>query len=333
MQRRTSFKYLAAAAGAVAFTAAGLGWVSDVRAEWTPEQPVTLIVPYAAGGGTDIVARALVEVINANSLSPQSWVAVNKPGGGGMTALKYMIDRPDDPYTLTMLTSSGMTSAMLQPELGLSWRELTPIANLIVDVQYLVAHQDSEFKTIEDVIAYAKENPGRLRVGGAAIGTEDHFTALMMQEGAGVETRYVPHQGGGEVKQNIAGGHLDVAWLNPSEMRGFLVEDGGTVVPIAVAWPERHPDFPDVPTFVEKGYDVVFDSFFRGVLGPKNLTEEQVAFYAGVIEEATSHPDWQKALAEQNLPGRYIGAGDYQAALERWDATLTELMPLVRAAQ
>jgi putative tricarboxylic transport membrane protein len=155
----------------------------------------------------------------------------------------------------------------------------------------------------------------------------------MMQEKADVEVRYVAHQGGGEVKQNIAGGHLDVAWLNPSEMQGFLVEDGGTVIPVGVAWAEREDDFPDVPTFKEIGYDVVFDSFFRGVLGPQNLTDEQVAFYAGVIKEATDSDAWQKALTDQGLPGRYIGAGDYQAALERWDAALTDLMPMVRAAQ
>lgn len=329
MQKRT-FIQLMSAAGALAFT---FGYAADAHAQWQPDQPVTLIVPYAAGGGTDIVARALIEVINENNLSPQPWVAVNRPGGGGMTALQYMVDRPDDTNTLTMFTSSGMTSAMLQEQLGLSWKQLTPIANLILDVEYLVTHEASPFETIEDVIAYAKENPGSLRVGGAAIGTEDHLVTLMMQENAGIEVRYVAHQGGGEVKQNIAGGHLDVAWLNPSEMQGFLVEDGGTVVPIGVAWAEREEDFPDVPTFKEAGYDVVFDLFFRGILGPKNLTEEQVDFYAGVIEEATQSEAWQETLAEQNLPGQYIGAEQYQAALERWDAALTDLMPMVRAAQ
>jgi len=330
MQRRTFSGLL----GAVSVAAlASFGAPDDALAAWTPDQSVTLIVPYAAGGGTDIVARALVEVINDNELSPQPWVVVNKPGGGGMTALQYMVDRPDDPYTLTMMTSSGMTSAMLQEQLGLSWKQLTPIANLILDVEYMVTHQDSQFQTVEDAIDYAKENPGQLRVGGAAIGTEDHLVTLMMQDAADVEVRYVAHQGGGEVKQNIAGGHVDVAWLNPSEMRGFLVEDGGTVVPVAVAWAERQDDFPEVPTFVEKGYDVVFDLFFRGVLGPKNLTDDQVDFYAGVIEEATAHPDWKQALSDIALPGQYIGAKDYQAALERWDAALTDLMPMVREAQ
>jgi putative tricarboxylic transport membrane protein len=329
MQKRPFFQLFGA--GAVALTSLGMSW--EARAEWQPDQPVTLIVPYAAGGGTDIVARALIDVINNNDLSPQPWVAVNRPGGGGMTALQYMADHADDPLTLTMLTSSGMTSAMLQEQLGLSWKQLTPIANLILDVEYLVTHQESQFKTLDDVIEYADANPGQLRVGGAAIGTEDHLVTLMMQNNADLEVRYVAHQGGGEVKQNIAGGHLDVAWLNPSEMRGFLVDDGGTVVPLGVAWAEREEEFPDVPTFKEEGYDVVFDSFFRGVLGPKNLTEDQVAFYAGVIRQATDHPDWQQALVDQGLPGQYIGAADYQAALERWDAELSELMPMVREAQ
>lgn len=234
------------AAGALALTASG------AAAQWEPNKAVELIVPYNAGGGTDTVARAIVEVINDNDLSPQPWVVVNKPGGGGMTGLKYMVDRPDDDHTVTMLTSSGMTSAMLHSGLGLSWTQLTPIANLIFDVQYLVTHDKSGLDSLDNVIAYASENPGSLTVGGGAIGNEDHLSTLMMTSGGGLDVRYIPFQGGGEVKQNIAGGQVDVAWLNPSEMRGFLKEDGGTVFPIGVAWPERTEDFPDVPTFAEK---------------------------------------------------------------------------------
>lgn len=306
---------------------------TDASAQWQPERPVELIVPYRAGGGTDTVARAIVEVINQNDLSPQPWVVVNKPGGGGMTGLKFMADRPDDEHTITMMTSSGMTSAMLQSSLGLSWKQLTPIANLILDVQYLVTHQDSGLESLDDVIAYAKENPGQLTVGGAAIGNEDHLSTLMMISQGGLDVRYIAFQGGGEVKQNIAGGQLDVAWLNPSEMRGFLLADGGTVFPVGVAWTERTEDFPDVPTFTEKGYDVVFDSFFRGILGGGELSDAARDFYAGVIEQATSHPDWAKALTEGGLPGQYIGAEDYQAALERWDKKLSALMPLVEQAR
>lgn len=316
-----------AAATAVALSATG------AAAEWTPEKPVELIVPYRAGGGTDTVARAVVEVINENELSPQPFVVVNKPGGGGMTGLKYMVDRPDDEHTITMMTSSGMTSAMLQSGLGLSWEQLTPIANLILDVQYLVTHNESGLESLDDVIAYAEENPGQLTVGGAAIGNEDHLSTLMMISQGGLDVRYIPFQGGGEVKQNIAGGQVDVAWLNPSEMRGFLLEDGGTVFPVGVAWPERTDDFPDVPTFAEKGYDVVFDSFFRGILGGGNMSDEARDFYAGVIEQATQTEDWATALEERGLPGQYIGATDYQDALERWDEKLSALMPLVEEAR
>jgi putative tricarboxylic transport membrane protein len=302
-----------------------------IAAEWKPDKPVTLVVPFGAGGGTDVTARALVEVINKNGLSPQPWVVVNKTGGGGLNGVRYVKERPDDPHTLIMMVTSAMTAGMMQPELDLGWRQLTPIANLGVDIQYLVTHTGAPFKDVDGFFKYAKENPGKLRLGaGAGLGSEDHLTTLLMLR-HGIDVRYVAFEGGGESKKNIAGGHVDIAWLNPSEMKGFLVEDGGTVFPIAVAWPERTKEYPNAPTFREKGMDVVFDAFFRGLLGPQKMPPEAAAFYSSVVGKAVQDPAWQKLLVDLGLTGAYMPVDAFKTALEKWDGELGALLKMVKA--
>lgn len=302
-------------------------------ADWAPTKPIRVIVPYGAGGGTDVVARVLTDVIASANLSPQRWVVENRSGGGGMVGMQFLADSAGDDHVIGVLTSTNMTTPLLQPDVKLHWSQLTPIANLVVDIQYLVTHNKSGIETLDDALKAAGEQAGGTRVAGAAVGTEDHLTHLMMEQGAGVKLTYVPHQNGGDVKSAIAGGHMPLAWLNPSEMAGFLTTQGGTVIPIAVAWPERTPEFPDVPAFKEKNLDVVFDAFFRGVFGPPNLSSDAKTFYAEVIRKATEHPDWTKKLADLNVSGSYIPPDEYRAALERWDRTLAALVPLTKQAK
>lgn len=300
------------------------------EAEWVPKKPVSFVCPYKPGGGTDTVARALTAVVNDNNLSPAPWVVQNRTGGGGLVALKYLIDRPGDKHTIKMMTSSAMTSAMLQGG-GLSWKKLTPIANLILDVEYLATHTKSGFKTAKEVIEFAKENPRKLRVGGAHIGNNDHLVTLMLEKEGNLKVTYVAFSGGGAARKNLLGGHLHTAWLNPSEMEGLLVKDGGTIFPLAVAWETRQADYPDIPTLKELGYNVVYDSFFRGVMGAPGISADVVAFYDGVIAKATKHPDWLKALKKKKMPAYHIPEKEFKASLERWDAKLSEFIEMAKA--
>lgn len=326
-----SFPYSARLSGVLAAAALLAAPAAVVAADWKPEKEVTLVVPYGAGGGTDNVARALAQVINDNKLSDVQWVVVNRAGGGGLTAHKYMTERPGDAHTLMFMTSTGMSQTLLQ-DVGLKWSQLTPVSNAILDVQYLATSTASGFKTAEDLVKFARDNPGKLRVGGASIGSEDHFCNLMLDEAAAIKTTYIPFGGGGEIKSQLLGGHLQAAWLNPSEMEGLLVTQGGTIFPLAVAWPERIY-YDEVPTFKEVGYDVVFDAFFRGVLGTPQMPKAAVAYYEGVIAAAARHPDWQARLDKGKMNNAHMTAAQFQAGLEGWDKKLSRLVPLVKAAK
>ncbi len=300
------------------------------QAGWVPQKPVTLVVPWRAGGGTDVVSRAITAAINESKLSPVSWVVVNRTGGNGMVAMKYMKDRPGDNHTLMMGTSTSLTAPMVINS-DITLADLTPITSLILDIQYLTTHTKSGFKTVQEVIDFAKKNPGKLRMATGGIGNEDHLTGLMLEKAANIKVTWVSYSGGGEIKKNLMGGQIPVAWLNPGEMIGLRVQDGGTVFPIAVAWEERRKAYPDVPTFKEIGYDVVFDAFFRGTFGPPGMSDEVVAYYDEVFSEAVKSPIWENALKKKNLPGNLIRAKDFKPNLKRWEANLKALMPMVKA--
>jgi len=317
------------------FAACGLALAAPIpgQAAWQPEKEVTLVIPYAPGGGTDVIGRILVKVINEHNLSPVPWVAVNRAGGGGLVGMKYVIDRAGDKHTITLVTSTGVVTSKLQ-ESGINWRRLTPISNLILDPQFLATHTDSGFKTIQDVIDFAKQNPTRLRVAGATIGSEDSLCNLMMEKYAEVQTQYVAFEGGGDVRKTLMGGHVHAGWLNPSEMEGLLVKDGGKVVPLAVALKDRFPAYPDVPTFAEAGHPgVVFDLFFRGVLGTPDMGDDVAAFYDGIIGKAVQLAEYTEALDKGKIPALYLNSKDFREAIERWDAALGDLVPLVKAIQ
>ena len=325
-KRRFLSGVVVAALGLMAFTPGG------AQAAWKPDKEVTFICPYAPGGGTDVIARILAKIINENNLSPTPWVVINRTGGAGLVAMKYMIDRKGDRNTVTMVTSTTVVASLLEGNDSTSFRMLTPLANLVLEPQFLATHKDSQFKDLKSVLDYAKANPGKLRVAGATIASEDSLSNLMMEKYVGIKTKYVSFQGGGDARKTLMGGHVDVAWLNPNEMEGLMVKDGGNIVPLGVALEQRFPGY-DVPTFVELGYRVVFDSFLRGVLGTPGLDPEAVAFYDEAIGKAANSPEFQDALKKSLTPGLYLNAKDFAINLKKWDAALSELIPLVKAIQ
>ena len=302
---------------------------SIARAAWAPTQPVTVVVHWGAGGGTDLVFRGLTEIVNSEGLSPQPWVVTNRTGGAGLNGFKYLLDQAGDEHTIGAIAPAILAAQ----KADIDWRKATPIANLVVDPQLLVVHNKAPYKTLEEFISAAKAKPGSIRVAGAQFGQEDHLTNLVMEQGTGVKTKFIPVEGGIQVKQNLAGGHVDAGWLNPSEVVGSLDTQGGTLVILAVALKNRLAAYPNVPTFVEKGHDVVFDMFFRGVLGPPDIDPDAVTFYTDVLKKATATPKWKAFCEKVMTEPTFIPSAEHAAALDRWDKTIKSLLPLVNASR
>lgn len=308
--------------------AGGLLAAAAPAAAFTPSKPVTLIVPYGAGGGTDLVFRTLVQIINDKKLGGTNWVIINREGGAGMSGMQFMLTQKGDTSTLMAMTPGHLVIPKLQ-KLDVSWKQLTPVANLVIDPQILVVSQSSGFKTLKDVVDAVKAGKN-VRVAGGAIGQDDHLTNLIFQEKIGHRVNFVAFKGGGEMRQSLLGGHVEAGWLNPNELSGMTVTDGGTLIPVGVALGERLAPLPDIPTMKEQGVDVVYDMFFRSLVAPPGVGQDVVDFYVGVLDKAVATPEWAEFVKKIGSVDTYVVKGDFVAALERWDAQLDQIVPQIQ---
>ncbi|MGV0745210.1 tripartite tricarboxylate transporter substrate binding protein [Mycolicibacterium sp. XJ870] len=317
----------------VAFTAAvGLSACSQSNTSnstgegWSPSETVRVIVPYDAGGGTDIAFRQLTEIINSDKLSDVRWVVENKEGGSGTTGMRYVASQGGNESVL-MATTPGHISIPILQNLDVSIKDLTPVANTIIDPQVLFAYEGSGLTSAEQIVTKLTDAPESLSIAGAPIGQDDHLSTLVFEGATNTTFNYVPFSGGDEVKTNILGGQVDVAWLNPGEAEGQRVDQGGPLVPIAVALEDRLEGSLDgVPTFVEGGYDVVYEMFFRGVTAPPDVSEASVDYYADVIKKATETEDWQEFVAQAQAKPFYLSPPEFAESLAAWTDTVNSLI-------
>lgn len=215
-----------------------------------PQKDIMFIVPWNAGGSNDVMMRFLQPLLKEDGIN---LVIENVAGATGSIGLKRVASAPADGYTLGMGTSSTL-ALIAQGKAQLKNSDFTHIARVSVDPLLLLVPGKSEPKTLDDFIAHMKKNPGAATIGTPGTFNLNHIFAAMTARSAGVEYINVPHTGGAKVVQDLSGGHIQAGVLKPSETLGQIQE--GLVRPLGVFSNERLAQFPNVPTFKEKGHDV-----------------------------------------------------------------------------
>ena len=276
---------------------------------WVPTQDVEFVIPFSAGGGSDVFARKIVEVIQKNELAPVNFIPTNKPGGSGVVGYTYLNGRGTDNAYVMATTSSSFYS---QPLSGLSPLSLdddfTYISLLVKDPNLFAAGKHIGLNTLEEVIDYAKANPRALKYGGTGNVSDDAILMYMINELTGIELVYVPYDSGAEVLAAVLGGHIDVCGISPSEGGEHL--ETGSLVPLAVSADERLAILPDVPTFIEAGYEISHQQS-RGVVMNADVPEEAVKYYSELFKKVSETEEWKK-FAEDNVMAQvYLDYEDY----------------------
>ncbi|TCP41806.1 Bug family tripartite tricarboxylate transporter substrate binding protein [Rhodovulum marinum] len=292
--RRTAMALMASAALAVATPVAAEGW--------TPNKPVEMVIMAGQGGGADRLARLFQSMIQTENLSPMPILPVNKGGGSGAEALRYLKDKEGDATTV-MATLNSYYTTPLRTDIGVDIEEFTPIARMAIDNFILWVNADSDIQTLDDYIAAVKEAGGSWKMGGTGSGQEDSLVTAMLEEEFGVKYTYVPFDGGGTVAKNLVGNHIDSTVNNPSEQMGFY--KAGKSRPIAAFSEERLEAFPDVPTMRELGHDLVY-TMQRSFVGPKDMPAEAVAFYTDMFTKLSETAEWQKYAADEALDAKLL---------------------------
>ena len=276
-------------------------------AEFKPTKPITIVAPFAPGGGSDVFARSIDNAIKSEKLSPERFLVVNQPGGSGTIGQTKVAQEPGNDHLLLTFISGQITAPMVVGKGSATYKDLTMISNLALDEQLIVVKMDSPYKTIEDIVAAAKKQT--LTIGGTGTGQEDQMCNRLFEKAADIKLRYIPFNSGGECITALLGGHVNMIWANPSE---FVPQyEAKMVRPLAVAKENRLTLLKDVPTFKEKGYDVVF-FFFRGIAAPPKISPETVAYYANLMKRMTETTMWkEKYLKQYMLSPYYLGSTEF----------------------
>jgi tripartite-type tricarboxylate transporter receptor subunit TctC len=244
-------------------------------AQTYPSAPVKVVVPFGAGGATDILARVFSDRLQQNL--GQSFTVENRGGAAGQIAAAAVARSPADGATLMFTTAAPITIAPLMND-KVQYdprKDIVPIAVVAVMPVWLVVNAESPLKSAADIVKSAKDNPGKLNYGTSGVGTELHLAAEAVSRSAAIQMTHVPFRGGGEVITALMGKQLDFAALSTASIASAL--KAGTLRALAVSSPRRMADFPDVPTFAENGHPAATMMPWWGMMAPAGTPPAVVA--------------------------------------------------------
>ena len=282
---------------------------------WEPQKPVEFIIMAGTGGGADQIARLLQGLIEQKDLSPRPFVPINKPGGSGAEALRYMHDKAGDDHTVLVTLNSFYTTPIIQEGLGVDVLEFTPIGRMALDTFLLWVNSDQEeINSLEEYVEVAKAGGKDWKMGGTGSGQEDSILTAMLEAEFGLDVTYIPFEGGGTVAKNLVGGHIDSTVNNPAEQIEFM--RAGNTKPLIQFTEERMEAFPDVPTAKELGHDVVY-YMQRSINGPPEMPKEAQDWYIQLFHTLFESEEWQNYCQSEGLFCEEWIAGEELAAFHQ----------------
>jgi tripartite-type tricarboxylate transporter receptor subunit TctC len=296
-----------AAAAAVTFAAGGM---ASAQSSF-PSKPVHIFVPYAAGGGVDILARTLGDVVSRQW--GQTAIVENRPGAGGLVASQALVTSPPDGYTLIVVASGHATNPFLYPKIPYdTFKDFTPISLLASSPNILLVRADSPFLTLGDMIAQARAKPGSLSFAHAGTGTSTHLAGELLKNLAHVDLNAIPYKGGAPAINDLLGGQIPMSFNNGPESVGQL--EAGTLRALAVTTASRASFLPNVPSMAEAvpGYDT---EVWWGLLGPAGMSPDLLAKLSHDFVAALNTEPVKERLAK-------LGAAPIGSSPEQFDAKI-----------
>jgi len=266
-----------------------------------PTKPINFLIGFPAGGTTDVCARPLVAA--ASKILGQPIMILNKPGGASSVAVATLKNEKPDGYAIGILGSGAVLSQHMRKVPYDSANDFTPIMQYAVYLYGLVVHPDSPWNTFKEFIEYAKANPGKIRYSTAGPGSPQHLVMERLALKEKIKWTHIPFEGGTPAVSALLGGHVE-ACSQTTEWKKHV--EAGRLKLLAVYGEKRMTDFPDVPTLVELGYDIIAPSLIC-IAGPKGLSPQMVETLHGAFKKAMEDPDFIKLGRQMDQPSIYRG--------------------------
>ncbi|GAB2491293.1 tripartite tricarboxylate transporter substrate binding protein [Comamonas humi] len=316
-----SFKAILSAA---AVTTAALVTSSVQAADPYPAKPIELVVAFQAGGGTDSMARAFAEAARHHLSQPI--IVTNKPGASGSIGLSYVANSPPDGYRAAMVFAELLAIPLMNIS-KVSYEDFQPIARFTSDPSSITVRADSPWKTVEEFLAYAKANPGKVTVSNAGNGSIPQLAAASLGDKMGVTFSHVPYQGSAPAILGLVGGQVDATFVAYGELKAHV--ESGKLRTLAVMGDKRLPGLDNVPTLKEKGIDLT-SYVWRGIAVAKGTPPEIVNKLREAAVKVAAEPAFKDTLAKQNLTFSYADSQEFRNQMAAQSAVYQKLIPTLK---
>ena len=280
-----------------------------------PEKPVRIVVGFAAGGPTDVVARIIADHLAKANGKP--FVVDNKPGAAAMIATAEVARAPADGYTLLMTGTNHATNPSILPKLPYeTLRDFAGVSLVAEGPHVLVVNPQAPFGSVKELVAYAKANPEKVAYSSSGKGGTVHFAGAMFEEAAKVSLTHVPYKGAAPAVQDLLGGQVPMSFASLASINTYV--KSGKLKLLATATPKRLAEYPDVPTFAELGYPGVSISAWAGLLAPAATPKPILEKLATQVKQALESPEVRQRLQALGMQpmGTSLKGFDAQIARE-----------------
>jgi putative tricarboxylic transport membrane protein len=296
---------------------------------WRPAKHVELITSSAAGGSNDQIARVVQRIMQEGKLAATPVMVINKPGGNQTIAPTYLNQNAGDPHYL-LLANPTLFANHLSARTPINYTDLTPVALLLSEHTVFTVRSDSPIKNMRDALERLKADPDAISIGIVSRGGPNHLALAQSAKTAGIEPRRlktVVFKTNAESMTAMVGGHLQLVASSLSSASGQVRAGNARI--LGIASPQRMAGaYADVPTLAEQGIEAKVSSW-RGVFGPKGMTDAQIAYWENALAKMAASEEWKKSLEAQSWDGRFLGSRDFTkylaAEYEVTRAIMTEL--------
>jgi len=301
----------------IAVLAFAVAWTEPAAAQgFKPSKPVDFVVHTGPGGGNDVLARFIASAIEKEKLVPVRLQVSNKTGGGGLTALAYLVEKRGDPHTIGTFTSIWITTSLMREEAKVTIKDLTPLVRLALEPAVIVVKNDAPYRTLKDFVDAAKQTPGQLKQSGGSIGSRDWVVRQLLTKHTGAQWAFISFPGGGERIAALLGGHVQMMVIEPQEAGEHI--RAGTMRVLAQIADKRLPAFASVPTLKEAGFDVRTLPVVRGVVTPPGVPPDVLAYWEDVFARLARTATWKKYLEENQFEDAFQRSAEFAKFIDRY---------------
>lgn len=291
----------------------GYAWGALAQEKY-PNRPIELVVPMAPGGNADVIARIYSEELARILKVPVN--VVNRGGGAAIQGTTYVINAKKDGYTLLAAPGTPIT---IMPTISSEvtydpLKDLIPLGQIASIPSLFAVQSDSPFKTLDELIEYARKNPGKLKNCAAGLGAESQFNLEILSAHNKIKITTIPYKSGGEALPALLGGHVDMASLSLSTLGSQI--KAGKLRGLAIASKARHPDFPNIPTTAEVGHGYVCLLIWTGAFAPAGVPQSVLDVLIPTIEKAFKHPDVVDRAKKVGFTMEYRGPEEFRKFIE-----------------